>query len=72
MNILDYCIENSQACLTHRTLKQLKKLKFIREPYAWLLGQTFKYILKSNENFEMLLNKSITKLGIDFNLPIVG
>jgi hypothetical protein len=72
MNILDYCIENSQACLTHRTIKQLTNLKFIREPYAWLLGQTFKYILKSNENFGMLLNKTITRLEIDFNHPIVG
>jgi len=68
----DYCVENSQICITPNTIKTLKKLKFIREPFAWLLGQTFKYFLKENQQFQVLLNETIKRLSIDFNLPIVG
>jgi hypothetical protein len=72
INFNDYCVENSQICISPDIVKTLRKLKFIREPYAWLLGQTFKYFLKANQNFENLLNETVTKLKIDFNVPIVG
>jgi hypothetical protein len=65
-------VENTQICITPNTIKQLKALRFIREPYAWLLGQTFKFFLKENRFFQLKLNEAIERLKIDFKRPIVG
>ena len=59
-------------CITSNTVNKLKSLKFIKEPYAWLLGQTFKYLLRKNSKFEEMLENKIKELKIDFNFPIVG
>ncbi len=68
----DYCVENSQICISPDIIKKLRELKFIREPYAWFLGQTFKYFLKPTPDFSLMLNMTIERLKIDFNSPIVG
>ena len=64
---------NSQGCLKNETNKDIKALsEFIREPFAWLLGQSFKYLLNTTAHFETLFNNSVHDLKIDFNYPIVG
>ena len=72
MTFGEYCLESSQICIKPNTVKRLEKFKFINEPYAWLLGQTFKYLLRKNDNFEKILQSKIKELKIDFNYPIVG
>ena len=72
MTFGDYCGENSQICLSENTIDWLKSIKFIKEPYAYLLGQTFKFILRTTKNFDKLLNNKKEELKIDFNFPIVG
>ncbi len=68
----DYCVENSQSCLSPATLGKLKELSFIKEPYAWLVGQTLKHFLKPTSHFERLLNQTLQRLSINFEYPIVG
>ena len=68
----EYFSEDFQICITSTIIEQLKMLKFIQQPFAWLLGQTFKYFLKPNENFENLINETYKRLKIDFDFPIVG
>ncbi len=59
--------------MSKATTNSIKKIaEFVKEPYAWLIGQAFKYILKPNTNFENLLMKTIENLNINFNHPIVG
>ena len=50
----------------------LESLGFINEPYAWLMGQAFKYMLKTKQKFDILLGEYINGLDIDFDQPIVG
>jgi hypothetical protein len=68
----DYVVENSQICISPDITKKLEELKFIREPYAWFLGQTFKYFLRPSPGFSLMFKTTIERLKIDFNSPIVG
>ena len=72
MTFGDYCQDNSQMCVSKNTNSWVKSLKFIKEPYAFLLGQTFKFILRKTKNFDKILNNKIEELKIDFDFPIVG
>ncbi len=63
---------NSQYCLTKETINDMKSLSFINEPYAWLMGQVFRYMLVTNENFDNLLEEHCRVMGLDFDLPLVG
>ena len=69
---LDYVNRNSQNCLTKTTLDEMQSLDFVKEPYAWLMGQAFKYLLEKNQNFDKILKETIKGLNIDFNYPIAG
>ena len=63
---------NSQYCLTKETINDLETLGYINEPYAWLMGQVFKYMLETRENFDNLLGEQCKEMGLDFDLPLVG
>jgi len=69
----DYGGLNSQNCLSKQIRNELESnLSFITEPYAWLMGQAFKYMLKTTPYFNGLLEEYLRELKIDFDLPIVG
>jgi len=69
----DYGGLNSQNCLSKQIRNELESnLSFITEPYAWLMGQAFKYMLKTTPYFNELLEEYLRELKIDFDLPIVG
>ena len=69
----DYQYGNSQNCITKETNDNIRQVaEFVKEPFAWLLGQSFKYLLNGTKLFDGLLNEAISGLKIDFNLPIVG
>ena len=69
----DYQYGNSQKCFTNETNDDMKALsEFIKEPFAWLLGQSFKYLLNKTKHFDTLLSSAVSNLKIDFNFPIVG
>jgi hypothetical protein len=64
---------NSQDCLKNETNNDIEALsEFIKEPFAWLLGQSFKYLLNTTAHFDTLFKNSLRDLKIDFNYPIVG
>jgi hypothetical protein len=64
---------NSQDCLKNETNNDIRALsEFIKEPFAWLLGQSFKYLLDTTTHFDTLFQNSLHDLKIDFNYPIVG
>jgi len=69
----DYQRANSQNCFKKQTYDTIKVMaEFVKEPFAWLLGQSYKYLLNGNKHFDELLNEAIKGLKIDFNFPIVG
>ncbi len=69
----DYQYGNSQNCITKETNDNIREVaEFVKEPFAWLLGQSFKYLLNGTKHFDGLLNEAINDLKIDFNFPIVG
>jgi len=68
-----YVHGNSQDCLKNETNNDIKALsEFIKEPFAWLLGQSFKYLLDTTAHYDTLFQNSLHDLKIDFNYPIVG
>ena len=71
-DFFDYSARNSQTCLSRETKMLLESLGFINEPYAWLMGQALKYMLKTKQKFDILLGEYINGLDIDFDQPIVG
>ena len=69
----DYQYANSQGCFTKETSDEIKAMsEFIKEPFAWLLGQSFKYLFHTTKYFDTLLKNSLRDMKIDFNYPIVG
>ena len=69
----DYQHGNSQNCITKETNDNIRQVaEFVKEPFAWLLGQSFKYLLDGTKHFDGLLNEAINELKINFNFPIVG
>ena len=69
---LDYVNRNSQNCHSKTLLNDIESLHFVKEPYAWLMGQAFKYLLEKNKNFEKIFQDTISGLNIDFSHPITG
>ena len=50
----------------------MKSLNFLSEPYAWLMGKAFNFMLKETQMFANLLDEYIRELKIDFDQPLVG
>ena len=72
MDFAEYRDDNIQMCISLNTKKILRRLKFIHEPYAWLVGQTLNYFLRKNNKMDNILKQKINQLEIDFDFPIVG
>ncbi len=68
----EYSGRNAQSCLSKELLNQMKSLNFITEPYAWLMGRVFKYMLKTNGLIDSLFEEHVRELKIDFDQPLVG
>ena len=68
----EYSGRNAQSCLSKELLNQIKSLNFITEPYAWLMGRVFKYMLKTNGLIDSLFEEHVRELKIDFDQPLVG
>ena len=72
MSFSDYCMQDSQLCVSKNILSLLTSIKFIKEPYAWFLGQTLQHLLIKTEYFNQFLKRKINELQINFDFPIVG